>query len=115
MTKDGGSRSWMGDWHAIGQAIFQGVEGSELETMYYKELHQASYLSNLETSDFERSKGLRYRCVRSGQRAEDPNKTQVRVDLWAIHLQRTTSALADALKRTEQKCGRARSSVTSDV
>ena len=31
------------DWHAIFQAIFQGVEGAEWETMYYKykELHQA--------------------------------------------------------------------------
>ena len=39
-TQDGGQRSWK--MHAICQAIFQGVEGSEWEAMYHqcKDLHQ---------------------------------------------------------------------------
>ena len=44
LRADGSHRLWMRtDWHAICQAIYKGVEGAELETMYdkYAELHQA--------------------------------------------------------------------------
>ena len=41
-------------------------------------------------------------------------RPKVKLDLWAIHLRRPTAALADALERTEQKCGPTQSSATSE-
>ena len=63
------------DWHAICQAILQGVEGSE--TMHYnlKELHHAvkckksGVSKNAKALWSLKDKGID--CVRSGQCAED--------------------------------------------
>ena len=55
---------------------------------------------------FGRHKGPRNVCLRCGQCAVDPNKIPSKVgSLWAIHWRSPTSALADALKRAEHKCG----------
>ena len=68
------------DWHAISQAIFQGVEGSEWETMYYnsKELHPAVKCKKSEENkkakalwSLKEAEGQRNRFLRSGQRAAD--------------------------------------------
>ena len=111
-------------WHAICQAIFQGVEGSEWETMYYKykELHQAvqcktsgenkkakAVWSLKEAKD----KGIDFYDLGSVQKIQ--TGSQVRLDLWATQLKTSGAAVAGAPKRTEHKCGSARSSATSDV
>ena len=46
------------DWHAIWQAVFQGIDGSEWETMYYKykELHQA--VTRKTSSENKKAKAL---------------------------------------------------------
>ena len=61
--KMGGHRSDE-DWHVICQAIFQWVEGSEWETMYFK------YAQDLRN----KQKRQRHRFPRSGQCPEDSNK-----------------------------------------
>ena len=72
-----------GDWHAICQAIFQGVEGSQWETVFYKyvELHKAAKFKKILRKQegqgalvFARRKRQRNKCLRSGQCAEDSNK-----------------------------------------
>ena len=110
-------------WHAICQAIFQGVEGSEWETMYYKykELHQAV---QCETSGENKKAKALWSLKETKDKRTDfydldsvqkiQTGSQVRLDLWAIQLKSPTAAVASAPKRTEQKCGSARSSATSD-
>ena len=89
-TTDVGDRRWGpplvgGDWHAICQAIFQGVEGSEWETMNYnctRSCRKRSNVVNLEenkvdqgTLVLERSRWRRNRFfLRFRPRATDPNK-----------------------------------------
>ena len=99
------------DWHDICQAIFQGVEGSELEAVYYnyKELHKA--VQRKKSGEKQEGQG-RFGFLKEakdkgvfydlGSVQKIQTRPQARLDLWAIHLKSLTAALADALKRTEQ-------------
>ena len=107
------------DWHAICQAIFQGVEGSGWEIVCHncKELHKAVKCKKSRENKKARAlwslkdaKRQRNRFLRSWQCAEDYTRSQVRLDLWAIHLKSPTAALADALRRTEDGAAMAQSS-----
>ena len=112
------------DWHAICQAIFQGVERSEWEDMYYnsEELHQAVKCEKswenkkamaLWTLKEAKDKGRNVYDLGTVQKIQ--TTSHVRLDPWAIVLKSPTAALADVLKRTEEKYWPAQSSETSDV
>ena len=111
------------DWHAICEAIFQGVEGSEWKIMYCndKELHEAFKCvksgkqegQGALVSEKTKDKGIYLYDLGNVQQIQ--TRSRVRLVLWAIHLQSPASALADALERTEQQRGPPLSSATSDV
>ena len=59
-----------------------------------------------------KDKGTNFYDLGSVQKIQ--TRSQVSLDLWAIHMKGPTAALADKLKRTEQKSGLA-SSATSEL
>ena len=107
-STNGSHRSWM----RICQAIVQGVDGEEWETMYYKYigLHQAveceKYPENKKAKALwslteAKDKGVNFDAL--GSVHTIPGRTQARLDLWAIHRKGPTAALANALERAEQE------------
>ena len=54
-------------------------------------------------------------CNDLGSMQKIQTRSQIRLDLRAIHLKSPTASLADALERTEQKSALARSSATSEL
>ena len=60
-----------------------------------------------------KDKGIDFYDLGSVQKSQ--TRPHVRLDLWAIHLWSPPAALADALKRTERRCGPAQSSATSEL
>ena len=100
------------EWHAIFQAIFQGVEGPEWETIYYKcgELRKAAKCKK--SGEHKKTKALwslkeakdkGIDCFDLGSVQKIQTRSQVRLDLCAIRLKSPTAALANALERTEHK------------
>ena len=85
------------DQHAFCQAMFQGVEGTEWDAMYYdyqyKDLHQA--VESLESGEHKKAKvlwamkeakGKGEIFKDAGHGKEIKTRAQFRLDLWAIHL-----------------------------
>ena len=111
---DGCLRSWNEDWHAICQAFFQGVEGSEWENMYhkYKELHQAVTCKksgqNKEAKALWSLKEAENRGIyflRSGQRAEDQDKIPNKVGSLGIPPEEPDGCSGRRTERTEKNVG----------
>ena len=99
-TSDRGHRSWMRTGTpSICQAIFQGVEGAEWETMYsdHKELHKAA--KGKKSGDVKKAKALW-----SSKEARDKGRDCY--DLGSVQQIRARSQVRlDALERTEHNCG----------
>ena len=94
------------DWHATCQANIQGVGRSAWETMFHnhQKLHKPV---KRKTSRRQRNS---FHDLGSVQKIN--SRSQVTLALCAIHL-RSPTALADALKRADQKCGPAQSPAAS--
>ena len=100
------------DWHATCQAIFQGVEGAEWETVYYKYMELDQAVKCRKSGEHKKAKALwsfteakdkRIDGYDRGSVQRIQTRSHVRLDLWAVHLKSPTAALANALERTEHK------------
>ena len=96
----------------MSQAIFQGVEGSEWETMHhkYKELHQAVQCNNSAEDKMAKARwtlkeaqdnGIHTKKYELGSVQPIPTRSQVRLALWAIHLRSPTAG-----RRTQTRRGK---------
>ena len=115
-TSNVGDKKWRppqvdSDWHAFCQAIFQGIEGSEWEAMYYqyKDVHQA--VKSNKSNDNKKANVLwdMEEAKDRGTNNCDTNpkkkktRAQIRLNMWAIHLKSPTAALAKAFEGREQR------------
>ena len=99
------------DWHALCQAIFQGVEEPEWEAVDYhcKDLHQAVKSKNSGANKKGKSavgmkeakdKGVDY--YDTNHSTEIQTRAPFRLNLWAVHRKSPTAALAKALECLDQ-------------
>ena len=100
------------DWHAFCQAIFEGIEGSEWEELYYyrdliRQQEPKNQVRVKEQKPFGRLNAAKDRREDFYDPARKDNilgRHQTRQELWREHLKDRIEALDNALKCLEKNC-----------
>ena len=110
--KDWGPPLVDADWHAFCKEIFDGIDGSEWEELYYHYREMSKAAGTRKLSESQKAKALR--AMNSAKDREedfdDParmdnifGRCQTRQELWKEHLKENVVALDKALKYLEHQ------------